>query len=102
MSICIALTIISVVNSANNYISERKLAKLLILSDASWIVKVVRNGYQMVVHASKLVVGDIYEVKMGAQIPAESVLVKGHVFIDESPLTGESDIKEKKPVNKDN
>lgn len=44
VSITIALLIITVVNSANNYVSEKKLQKLILLNDAMKIVSVRREG----------------------------------------------------------
>ena len=67
------------------------------------MVTVRRESCSELIHVSKLVVGDIYEVKTGDEVPAESVLVQGNrIMIDESAMTGESDLREKRPFTEEN
>jgi len=92
-SIMIALIIIIVVNSGNNWISERQLANLVKLQDLQ-DVAVHRGSEQDTVtfDASMLLVGDIVSFKDGEKVPADMILIEGqNVMCKESELTGEPD-----------
>ena len=101
-SIIIALTIIIVVGSVNNYRSERKLAELVSLA-AKQEVRVYRGAATepSTIDYEDLVVGDVYVVESGASIPADSILLTGDKALgcSEADLTGESDIKMKTGAN---
>ncbi len=56
---------------------------------------VIRNGKEVKVSASEVLVDDIFIVRPGEKIPADAVVVKGQSAIDESALTGESIPSEK-------
>ena len=92
LSICVALLIIIIVNSANNYQSERKLRDLVALSDKV-VVEVYRNSdVPITIDSTDLVVGDVFMLSMGMKIPADSIVLQSQDLIsDESALTGESD-----------
>lgn len=51
---------------------------------------VLRNGQEMEIPLSEVIVGDIVIVKPGVKIPVDGEIVKGDSSIDESMLTGES------------
>ena len=103
VSIAMALVIITVVSSINNLISERKLAKLVLLNNVKRPVMVIRERNDMLIDIWELVVGDIYHVKAGSEIPAESLYLHGgRMLIDESALTGESAYVDKLPATFDN
>lgn len=51
---------------------------------------VLRNGQEIEVELSEVVVGDIVIVKPGAKIPVDGEIIKGDSSVDESMLTGES------------
>jgi len=64
-SIAIALLIIVAVNSGNNYISEKRLADLVKLSDQQ-MVAVYRNSEKIVsIDGDDLVVGDLFYFTAG-------------------------------------
>ena len=65
ISIAIALIIITVVSSVNNYISEGKLAIMIVLSNLKPPATVTRNSIEQMISHTNLVVGDIYLVKAG-------------------------------------
>jgi Ca2+-transporting ATPase len=76
-SICFALIIIIVVNSGNNYLSERRLAEQLKMCEKQ-MVSVYRNSEQTVsIDSAELVVGDIFVLEPGMNIPADSILLSG-------------------------
>ncbi len=51
---------------------------------------VIRDGVEVVIDASELVVGDIFTVKPGESIAADAIVIEGTSAVDESALTGES------------
>ena len=53
-------------------------------------VKVIRSSKEEIIPTDKLLLDDIYVLTSGNEIPADSVIVKGEVEVNESLLTGES------------
>ena len=51
---------------------------------------VIRDGAEIEIDASGLVVGDIVVVRDGQTVPTDGVIVEGHGALDQSMLTGES------------
>lgn len=51
---------------------------------------VIRDGVEVEIEASQVVVGDTVVVKPGGRIPVDGVITKGDSSVDESMLTGES------------
>jgi len=51
---------------------------------------VVRDGIEVNISVSEVMLGDILIVNPGAKIPVDGVIISGHSSIDESMLTGES------------
>lgn len=60
--------------------------------------RVIRNGEEIMIPASEVVVGDRIVVKPGEKIPVDGIVVKGRTSVDESMITGES-IPIEKEVN---
>ncbi len=56
---------------------------------------VIRNGKEIPIPSSEIVVGDIFIVKAGEGIPADGIILEGHCAVNESALTGESIPKDK-------
>ncbi len=59
-------------------------------------IKTVRDGALCSVAAEDLVLDDVVQLKAGDLIPADAVILRGRVELDESMLTGESDAVKKK------
>ena len=74
--------------------SKKSVDTLTILTESK--LEVLRGGE--VVHLSKdeIVLDDILILSRGAQVPADCVLIDGECMANESLLTGESDLIEKK------
>ncbi|OGB75242.1 copper-translocating P-type ATPase [candidate division Kazan bacterium RIFCSPHIGHO2_01_FULL_49_10] len=70
------------------------ISKLLNLQAKTALV--MRDGQEMEISISEVVVGDIVIVKPGAKIPVDGVVVEGSSFIDEAMITGEPIPVEKK------
>jgi len=52
--------------------------------------RVVRDGKEVMVPVSELVLGDIIQIRPGERIFADAVVIDGETSVDESMLTGES------------
>ena len=102
-SIMIALNIIIVVNSGNNWISERRLADLVNLSEKQEVA-VYRNSTDTItIDGAELVVGDLFKFEAGSKVPCDCILVEGDgVACTEGELTGEPDAREKQAVTEVN
>lgn len=68
--------------------AKKTLAKLRLVTNAN--VEAVRNGKQVTIKSTELVLDDIYKIKNGDQIPTDSILKDGTIEVNESLLTGES------------
>lgn len=102
-SIIIALTIIIVVGSGNNYISEKRLADLVKLSDKQEVAVYRNSTNTTLIDSSNLVVGDLFYFEAGMKVPADCIIVEGQdVVCIEAELTGEGDGIEKTPVTEEN
>lgn len=60
-------------------------------------VSVKRNGKEQMIDVYTLMVGDVLQIAIGDIIPVDGLLTKGLVMIDESSMTGESDLVKKTP-----
>ena len=74
--------------------AKRAVDKLSILSLNK--VSVIRDGKKLHLNIDELVLDDIIELSQGCQIPADCKIICGHISVNESLLTGESDSIDKK------
>ena len=99
MAIILAVIIVILVSSINNYIKEKEFREFqkIVLSDRK--VNVIRNGEDKEIYETDLLVGDLLKIDEGMTIPVDCILVKGsNVNIDESAMTGEIDSVEKADI----
>lgn len=68
--------------------SKRTVAKLNLITAPSAMV--VRDGEKRAIPIGDIVLDDIIYLEMGKQIPADAVVIKGDIEVNESMLTGES------------
>ena len=61
------------------------------------IVQVRREGSVEEINSSEVRAGDLVVIKPGAHIPVDGVVVRGHSFVDQAAITGESLPVEKLP-----
>ena len=54
------------------------------------IATVVRDGMEIRIPASEVILGDVFLVRPGEAVPVDGVILDGHGSLDESALTGES------------
>ncbi len=68
--------------------AKKTIDKLKLVTSSSF--QVLRNGEKIVTQTEGLVLDDIYFIKIGDQIPTDSILMEGKIEVNESLLTGES------------
>ncbi|MBE6583020.1 MAG: cation-translocating P-type ATPase [Ruminococcaceae bacterium] len=68
--------------------AKRGLTKLISLAPATG--RLIENGNERVIDATKIKVGDILRVLPGESIPVDGVIVSGQTSIDQAVMTGES------------
>jgi len=90
VSILIALNIIIIVNSGNNWVSERRLADLVNLSEKQEVAVYRGSTEAITIDSTELVVGDLLKFEAGMKVPADCIMVEGQdVTCIEGELTGE-------------
>eukprot|EP00002_Diphylleia_rotans_P008170 TRINITY_DN1790_c0_g3_i1.p1 TRINITY_DN1790_c0_g3~~TRINITY_DN1790_c0_g3_i1.p1 ORF type:complete len:1051 (-),score=276.69 TRINITY_DN1790_c0_g3_i1:502-3654(-) len=95
VAILFSVFVVVTVSALNDYAKEKQFRKLN--AQASDVpINVIRNGAQQVVSIFDLLVGDLVEIAVGDILPADGVIVIANdLKIDESSLTGESDMIKK-------
>lgn len=89
VGIFIAIFLATIISTLSEYGSEKAFEKLN--EENSIIkVKVLRNSKKETINIDELVVGDIVYLESGDKVPADSIIIKGEIYIDESILTGET------------
>jgi P-type Ca2+ transporter type 2C len=95
VAILIAIFIIVVVGSVNDWEKQRQFRKLN-KKQLEREVKVIRSGVSKLISISEVLVGDVVHLEPGDVIPADGILISGHnITCDESTATGESDLVHK-------
>ncbi|KAK2757252.1 plasma membrane calcium [Arachnomyces sp. PD_36] len=91
LAICVAIIIVVLVGSLNDYQKERAFVRLNQKKEDR-LVKVIRSGKPIMLSVHEILVGDVLHLEPGDLIPADGVFISGHnVKCDESSATGESD-----------
>lgn len=97
IGIVIAILLASLISTISEYGSEKAFEKLQ--EEASVIkCRVIRNGKKQEINISDVVVGDIVCLEQGDKIPADGIIVKGKLSVDESSLNGETKEAHKEPA----
>eukprot|EP01018_Ginkgo_biloba_P024671 Gb_21309 [translate_table: standard] len=97
-SIALAVLLVVSVSAISNYRQYLQFQKLSQAETSNARVEVVRGGRRFPVSIEEVVVGDIVALNIGDQVPADGFLVGGHSLeIDESSMSGESDLVHKYP-----
>ncbi|KFY30502.1 hypothetical protein V493_01865 [Pseudogymnoascus sp. VKM F-4281 (FW-2241)] len=99
VAIIVAIVIVVVVGSVNDYQKERQFAKLNEKKQDRY-VKVIRSGKSREISVFDILVGDVVLLEPGDIVPVDGIFIDGHnVKCDESSATGESDIIKKRPAS---
>lgn len=97
-AIIVAVIIVALVTAVNDYQKEQQFRGLQNKIESEHRFTVVRHGEPIEVLNSEIVVGDLCQVKYGDLLPADGVVVQcNDLKVDESSLTGESDLVKKGP-----
>ncbi len=85
------LTLITVGKMLESY-SKGKTTNALksLMNLAPKNATVIRNGKEVVIPVSDVMLNDIFVVKPGESVPVDAVIIEGETAVDESALTGES------------
>ncbi|RSL69222.1 hypothetical protein CEP54_002379 [Fusarium duplospermum] len=96
VAIIVAIAIVVIVGSLNDYQKERQFTKLN-KKKQDRVVKVVRSGKTIELSVFDLLVGDVVHLEPGDLVPVDGILIEGfNIKCDESQTTGESDIIRKR------
>ena len=68
--------------------AKHLMSKLKVITTSK--CKVIRNGETLEIDPGEIVLDDIIVLTAGEQIPSDSILLEGNIFVNESMLTGES------------
>jgi Ca2+-transporting ATPase len=99
VAIIVAIVVVVVVGSLNDYQKERQFVKLNKKKEDRQ-VNVIRSGRTREVSVYDILVGDVVHLEPGDLIPVDGIFIEGHnVRCDESQATGESDIIRKRPAD---
>ena len=96
VAIILAVFIVVFMTAFNDWRKERQFRGLKNRIESDNLTSVVRNGVVTQIHIKDLVVGDVCCIKYGDLIPADGVVTESNdLKIDESSLTGETDLVKK-------
>ncbi|CAI6097875.1 unnamed protein product [Clonostachys chloroleuca] len=99
VAIIVAIAIVVIVGSLNDFQKERQFAKLN-RKKQDRVVKAVRSGKIVEVSVYDVLTGDVIHLEPGDLVPVDGVLIEGFdVKCDESQATGESDIIRKRAAD---
>ena len=100
-SILMAVGVVVSVGSITNYSKEKKFKELNDRNAAMVKIQIKRGGVTEERSPDDVLVGDIVKIVTGSLVPADGILIscEGQVKIEESALTGESDLIEKEPID---
>jgi len=99
-AILIAVLVVVFVTSFNDWSKERQFRGLQSKIDSDQRISVIRDGQINELPVKDILVGDICQIFYGHLVPADGIVVESNdLKIDESSLTGETDLI-KKSVDK--
>ncbi|KAI1777310.1 calcium-translocating P-type ATPase [Hypoxylon cercidicola] len=97
VAIIVAIVIVVLVGSLNDWQKERQFAKLN-RKKQDRLIKAIRAGKTVEISIYDIMAGDVIHLEPGDLIPVDGILIQGfNVKCDESQATGESDIIRKRP-----
>lgn len=100
VAIMVAVVVVVFVTAFNDWRKERQFRGLKDKIEHDQMASVIRNGHTIQINVKNLVVGDICFLKYGDLIPADGIIVQSNdLKIDESSLTGETDLIKKDDLN---
>uniref|UniRef100_A0A8C3FYY7 Calcium-transporting ATPase n=1 Tax=Cyclopterus lumpus TaxID=8103 RepID=A0A8C3FYY7_CYCLU len=95
-AILLSVICVVLVTAFNDWSKEKQFRGLQSRIEQEQKFTVVRAGQVIQIPVAEIVVGDVAQVKYGDLLPTDGVLIQGNdLKIDESSLTGESDLVKK-------
>lgn len=103
-SITVTVCVVVAITALSDYNQAQEFREQILQLENDKHCDVVRNGTGAKSHPSQLVVGDVVRLAVGDICPADGVLIQGSkdLKIDESALTGETELIAKKVYTEDN
>lgn len=99
VAIIVAIAIVVIVGSVNDFQKERQFVKLN-KKKQDRDVKVIRSGKSREISVYDVLVGDVVLLEPGDMVPVDGIFIEGHnIKADESSATGESDLLKKTPAD---
>lgn len=99
VAIIVAIVVVVIVGSLNDYQKERQFVKLNKKKEDR-DVNVIRSGKTLEISVFDVLVGDVMHLEPGDMIPVDGIFIEGHnVVCNESQATGESDLIKKRPAD---
>lgn len=99
VAIIVAILVVVIVGSLNDYQKERQFVKLNKKKEDR-NVNVIRSGRTQEISIYDILVGDVVLLEPGDAVPVDGIFIDGHnLKCDESQSTGESDLLRKKPAD---
>ncbi|XGW31321.1 hypothetical protein V3C99_009911 [Haemonchus contortus] len=93
VAILVAVIVVVLVTALNDWSKEKQFRGLQSKIETEHKFSVIRGGQPVDVVVNDLVVGDVARVKYGDLLPADGLVIQSNdLKIDESSLTGESDL----------
>ena len=97
-AILVAVIVVVLVTALNDWSKEKQFRGLQSKIETEHKFSVIRDGEPIDITIHDMVVGDIARVKYGDLLPTDGVLIQSNdLKLDESSLTGESDLIRKSP-----
>lgn len=90
LGIIIAVLLVTVISAKTSMASDKEYRKLKDQTKAEKCT-VYRNGMVTVIDISEVVVGDLAIVQSGDKIPADGILIRGDIRVDNSAMNGEAE-----------
>ncbi|KAK5985922.1 hypothetical protein GCK32_011571, partial [Trichostrongylus colubriformis] len=93
VAILVAVIVVVLVTALNDWSKEKQFRGLQSKIEGEHKFSVIRGGQPIDIVVNDLVVGDVARVKYGDLLPADGLVIQSNdLKIDESSLTGESDL----------
>ena len=101
VAILVTVFVIVLVAAFNDWSKERQFRGLQNKIDSDQTISVLRDGQIRDLPVKDILVGDICQVFYGHTIPADGIIIESNdLKIDESSLTGETDLIKKSAAEK--
>ncbi|CAF1600720.1 unnamed protein product [Adineta ricciae] len=92
-AIIFAVIVVIIVTAFNDWSKERQFRGLQKRIEQDQTFNLIRNNQLEQVHLKDIVVGDVCHIKYGDLLPADGLVIQSNdLKVDESSLTGESDL----------